>query len=267
MPMNVIFCLGLGLMFQPAGDGESAANPRLAFLLEQADDLTLEVHDAQGTPVEATRRPEPVLRFTNPLHDAQSDGALLLWVNKQLPLFLASYSIRNEKEVFRELSIVSPVAIQCRRGGRLVWAPPAASYRTVSIPEAPAPAANERLRLIQMRSLVRRFQAGKMRLMPTPLYRYSATEQGVLDGALFAFTLTNDPEVIISISAVQREGEASHWEYGVCRMNSFPQSVRLDDRSVWSVEGYWKNPRSPNDPYVEQWDAKLPEELKLAAEK
>jgi hypothetical protein len=37
MPVNVVLCLGLGLMFQPAGEAENTPNPRLAFLLEHAE--------------------------------------------------------------------------------------------------------------------------------------------------------------------------------------------------------------------------------------
>ncbi len=118
-----------------------------------------------------------------------------------------------------------------------------------------------------MCSLLRQLSVGEMRLMPAPLYRYTAPDQDVADGALFAFTLTNDPEVIVSLAAVRSGSVPAQWECGFCRMNSSPQSARMMAQVVWSVAGYWDNPRTAQDPYVEQWDADLPEELKLDAKK
>lgn len=265
--MKTIFIFGLWMAISESGRAEDAENARLGFLLQQADELAISATDAEGTAVEVTRRAEPVLKYTNPLYEEQSDGALLMWVQGELPVFVASYSIRNEKEVFRELSLVAPLSIKASRRDQVVWSPAETRIHWEKFAEAPEPAANERLRLVQMRGLMRRFQVGSMRMMPTPLYRYSAIEHGVQDGALFAFTDTNDPEVIVSVTAVMRDDEPAHWEYGVCRMNSSPLTVLLDDQTVWSVEGYWDGERSPSDLYVEQWDANLPEELRLSGEK
>lgn len=265
--MRAMLIFGLWLSVTAAGHAEDTENARLAFLLQQADDLTISATDSEGAAVEATRRAEPLLKFTNPLHAEQADGALLMWVDGELPVLMASYSIRSEKEVFRELSLVSPLSIQADRRGQLVWSPDGTSFQQQTFPGAPDPAANERLRLVQMRGLVRRFQVGSMRVMPTPLYRYSSSEHGVQDGALFAFTDTNDPELIVSVTAVTRGDEPAHWEYGLCRMNSASMTVLLDNQTVWSVEGYWDGERTPKLPYVEQRDASLPEELRLSGEK
>lgn len=48
-------------------------------------------------------------------------------------------------------------------------------------------------------------------------------------------------------------------------MYSPQMSVTVDDRQVWEWKGDWSNPRSPSDPYVEQWDSKLPADLSQAA--
>ena len=46
-------------------------------------------------------------------------------------------------------------------------------------------------------------------------------------------------------------------------MNSQPQQVHLNGTLLWDLEGYWNNPRSKTDPYLEALDADLPEQLKL----
>jgi hypothetical protein len=28
-------------------------------------------------------------------------------------------------------------------------------------------------------------------------------------------------------------------------------TVSLNEQEIWSVDGYWRNPRGPEDPYVE----------------
>ena len=64
---------------------------------------------------------------------------------------------------------------------------------------APADSANARLR--QMKSIAERFTASvdpivtfanpeQLRLLTTPIYRYAAPAQGILDGSLFASALT-----------------------------------------------------------------------------
>jgi hypothetical protein len=34
-------------------------------------------------------------------------------------------------------------------------------------------------------------------------------------------------------------------------MTARPLEAELDDRQIWSVTGFWRNPHGPNDPYIE----------------
>src|SRR4030095_9934951 len=95
----------------------------------------------------------------------------------------------------------------------VIWSPKTAGVEFRDVPEAPVPAANRASRLRQMKVIADDFTARLparnvddanqvvLRLLPTPLYRYDPqkSEKAVpflKDGALFAFVMGTDPEVI-----------------------------------------------------------------------
>lgn len=235
---------------------------RSGFLMERAGLVRMERVEEDGTARLAELVETPLLKYTNPLYRAQSDGLLLAWVVDSVPVALVSYSIRNERDVFRELAICSDSPLRCTIEERLIWTPNPTFRRrrigtTIDVP------ANDRLRLRMMKRLAERFKSGKKRVLPTPVYRYQSSKAGVIDGGVFVLTDTNDPEILILIEAVQPEGESSAaWQYSLARMNSHPQQVHLDGQLVWDLQGYWRNPQSKTDPYAETRDSQLPSELR-----
>lgn len=100
-------------------------------------------------------------------------------------------------------------------------------------------------RLIQLKQLSRKFSATmtgvttkddktEMRLLSSPLFRYSSAADEILDGALFGLSATGtNPDAII---AIQWRGTAqqAHWEFGVTGMTTGGLDVRLGDVPVWS---------------------------------
>jgi hypothetical protein len=75
-----------------------------------------------------------------------------------------------------------------------------------------------------------------------PLYRFEDEKAGVLDGALFAFVVSNDPELFLLLEAVSDgKGGAAAWRFSLARMSSLPETVRLDDKEVWSVPNFYKD--------------------------
>lgn len=238
-------------------------NARVAFLLERADQMNVEVASEDGEFSPASRVATPALRFQNPLYEAQSDGVLLIWTHDELPVAFASYSIRNDKTVFREFAISSDTALRCTLDDRVAWSPTVQFPRREFARGVPVPD-NPRLRLRTIRRLAERFKSGNKRVLTTPILQYQNVTQGIVDGAVFALSDTNDPEMLVIIEAhVAAEPKTPSWRYTLARMNSQPQQVHMDGQLVWDLKGYWNNPRSINDPYVEQRDAELPDELKL----
>ena len=100
-------------------------------------------------------------------------------------------------------------------------------------------------RLIQLKQLSRKFSATmtggatddaktEMRLLPTPLFRYSSAPSEILDGALFGLcAIGTNPDAILAIQW-SGTGKDAHWEYGVTGMTTGGLQVRLDDKPVWS---------------------------------
>ncbi|TXT32345.1 MAG: hypothetical protein FD138_2069 [Planctomycetota bacterium] len=100
-------------------------------------------------------------------------------------------------------------------------------------------------RLIQLKQLSRKFSATmtggatddaktEMRLLPTPLFRYSSPQSDILDGALFGLcAIGTNPDAIIAIQW-RGTGSSAGWEYGITGMTTGGLQVRLDDTPVWS---------------------------------
>lgn len=61
----------------------------------------------------------------------------------------------------------------------------------------------------------------QLRLLTTPIYRYSTTAQGILDGAVFAFVQGTNPEVLMLVEAEAKARAAAVWRYGFARMSCF----------------------------------------------
>jgi hypothetical protein len=79
-----------------------------------------------------------------------------------------------------------------------------------------------------------------LRLLPTPLYRYDPKESETAvsflkDGALFAFVMGTDPEVILLLEAVERDGKSS-WQFAFARATGWGAEASLGDKVVWSVK-------------------------------
>ena len=98
-----------------------------------------------------------------------------------------------------------------------------------------------------MKKLVRRFGAielqdrqrkptrESLRLLPTPLYRYEKESEKIVDGVVFCFVHTTDPEALLVLEAVRTKDE-SHWEYAFVRRTTLPVIGQLDKKTVWRTK-------------------------------
>lgn len=138
------------------------------------------------------------------------------------------------------------------------------------IPDAEEPAKTAVGRKLQMTQLARRFSVELMtsqgdkhelRLLGTPLYQYdSRGDESFLSGALFAYCVETDPEVLASIEA-RRVNEQYVWQYGLTATSIARLFVKLDERDeIWKADppvfdvnsphssGYIKDVRVPLPP-------------------
>jgi hypothetical protein len=131
--------------------------------------------------------------------------------------------------------------------------------------DAPVPAESKPRRLTQMRDLARRFtatmyrsepeEANRLRLLATPIHRFAAESDGIVDGAVFAFANATDPDSLLLLEAARDEpGAAAYWRYSLARMSSQKTVVKLDDKEIWTVTNFHRE--SPDTrikgPYIEQ---------------
>src|SRR6185312_10054484 len=96
-------------------------------------------------------------------------------------------------------------------------------------PRSQAPEATPQLRLRQLREIARRFTSNEeiknekfeLRLLSTPVDRYTPSMSDRADGAIFFFTLGTNPEVVLLI-----ESDGKGWSYAAGRMTG-AQAVAL----------------------------------------
>src|SRR5207248_6712901 len=84
------------------------------------------------------------------------------------------------------------------------------------------------------------------RLLPKPIYRYDAEKTKALDGALFAFVLGTDPELLLLLEC-DAAAAKPEWRFGVGRMNRYLIRLKRKGETVWEAASTRQH--SPDDPY------------------
>lgn len=117
------------------------------------------------------------------------------------------------------------------------WTPQGTLYEFKPLHDAPAPEKTPQLRLIQMRSLAKRFTSNEvvdkekceLRLLPAPVDRYVPSKADRADGAVFFFTFGTNPEVALLI-----ESDDKGWYYAAGRLTGAQEVVlKFDNTTVW----------------------------------
>jgi hypothetical protein len=212
---------------------------------------------ATDPPRELSAAPEPVLSWTNPLRRTVA-GASFLWVVDGRPEAIASLYRFNEGGRIvedHEFQSLATVGLSAIRDGVTIWTPQSAGMTLTPIAGAPRPAASPAERMRQMRALTQEFHAffdnpndqSELRLLTQPLHRYRANRPDLVDGALFAFVVTTDPEVLLAIEARPIDGKPA-WHYGFARMSMVNLRAQHKDRDVWKAEWVFDR-QDPNKPY------------------
>jgi len=254
--------LTLGLFGQPPTLGpeipkESAA--RLEFMKK-----SVAVHALQpaGDPNVTYRlQAEPALRFTNSVGTV-SDGTIFFWLDAHDRPVAAVQVYRTTSggwhQAFSYLSTVPLTA-------GTFWNPTRAGVEFKPVPGAPKPAGTAEQRMRQMRDLRDGFDAEMnlelktwhhLRPLAKPLVRYGKSGSEVLDGGVFAFVLTTDPEVYLLLEA-RRGKNGLEWQY------AFAPEANAPIRCTWKGKDAWSFDFTPTDnqsraPYYEWGFAQEP---------
>jgi hypothetical protein len=253
----VLFWLTAGLTVAAAADEdrsreEAAEADRLC-----AAELPRLRLTADGAALDTPK--ESVLRWTNPFA-GRVYGNTYVWLRKGRPV--AAGCLFRYFDPYRsfngELVALTGSKLVAKRDGAVVWQPKD-EWKWHPVPGAAAPAATAPRRLIQMRALAREFtveildtrnlskgEDQQPRLLPKPLYRYDAERTKTLDGALYAFVLGTDPELLLLLEC-DTAGEKPEWRFGVGRMNRYLIHLKRKGETVWEAAAIKDN--SPEDAY------------------
>lgn len=232
----------------------SQRDAQFAVLTEQVPAYSLTLADSE-TPFELL--PDPVLRWSNPLRDTP-DGAVFLWTREGRAAAIMCAFWRNDREYKHEFQSLSDGPFVMALAGESVWAPEEPGVTSEEHPGMIEVAKTRPRRLTQMRQIARQYTATvggsdgtarELRLLPQPLFRYGedVAAPGVVDGALFAWVESTDPEVLLLLEARAEAGEEAEWYFAFARMSRWTQSVTYNGQPVWSCE--WMA-GSVNEPYV-----------------
>jgi hypothetical protein len=240
-----------GALAAAAQDSAQKSSPeqRLIFARKAAREYRFRVGD-QGKP-EVTLQAEPLLRWINKVI-REDDGMLFLWTegNKGRPVAAAQFFLQETQwhHEFQSLSADGFLAnLEGGDGRGWTWEPSRAGLTFVRADRIGPPADSASARLRQMKTIAERFTGAvdtdgnfknpeQLRLLTTPIYRYSATAQGILDGAVFAFVQGTNPEVLMLVEADATAPAATVWRYGFARMSCFFLRVHQGSELVWKAD-------------------------------
>jgi hypothetical protein len=199
----------------------------------------------------ATLNDKVLLRWSNPLGDVD-DGLMSVYSTgpNARPAMIAHLYFHgpalNGLEM-QEFADIHPGKVELRRGTREIWSPASRYSKFRELPDAPKPSDNAALRLSQIKKMADRFQIVDgfretnreptphvLRMLSRPTCRYGSPEQEILDGALFTFVVSTDPEACLLIEIHRGKDDVARWQYMVVPMTIFSLDARLDGQSVWT---------------------------------
>ncbi|WP_182869974.1 hypothetical protein [Stieleria mannarensis] len=225
-----------------------------AYYLQQAKSYELRLADPGDETL--TLVPEPVLRWQNPLRST-THGECFVWTRDGKAVGFASifsYPIENnQRNVARAFNSFADGPLVADDDGRPFWQAPSVSKEEWQmVPGSPEVASSAARRLFQMRSLARQFSAQlggtdgdeqrTLRLMAAPLYRYASQDDAEKDGALFAFVMGTDPEIILLIESRETDSGLK-WFFLAARHSYTTLVLRHQDREVWRYTRREHSPR------------------------
>ncbi len=239
--------LGLAFLLAAAEPDDGLAKTMFPIYLKDVATYSIAVESAPEKALEFKK--EPVLEWSN-RHRGRgtTQGTLFLWLHDGRPaavacIFSYPHFRLPGRMVAHELHALDREKLIVKREGLNQWKPEVGLDRK-ELPDAPVPADTPGARLLQIKKLAAEFIAHsvdkekrrlELRLLPTPLYRYTAAKTGVIDGALFALVAdaSTDPEVLLIIEAKETEGK-SRWEYVCGRFSDLELHVQRKDKEVFS---------------------------------
>lgn len=230
----------------PSLETDAEREQRLEAMQRIAEAVTVEVRDETGWR-EVDLIDGPRFRFSNPETPCY-DATVWIWGARGRPVALLTLSAERERVDdpgywAYELTSLSPAELRASSPDGWRWTPQRAGLNFEPFPDAPSAADKPAQRLRQMKALARRFDSYgiypvdrrvPMRVLPTPLLRYSDEAAGIRDGALFVLAGGTDPEALLAIELSTTGSGEPLWQFALNRVSSGELHVSLDGREIWS---------------------------------
>jgi hypothetical protein len=208
--------------------------------------------------------PVAVLRWRNVVRGQEGEAMMVMWAHNGRPIAVASLYPWNGNMCHEFDSLSRDSKVLAKEKDRVIWSPEAAGVEFKEVPKASQPAKTSAERLRQMKAIAEGFKATMtgwqadnsdqeaLRLLPRPLHRYDLAkakdpDPKLLDGALFAYALGTDPEVVLVLEAIGT-AEKAEWQYSFVRSTSGGLEVKLGDEVVWTAKKAPAN-RNPKLPH------------------
>jgi hypothetical protein len=224
---------------------------------------------ASGVPLE--RSGDSLLNWTI---DNSWHGSYYVWTAKGRPAlvgcFLADSEKPDRRRAFIELHTMTdepftPLSFAAEQ--TYEWNPGAARNSTIPLNDVAAPAKQEQTRRSQMREIAEKFELTmfretgandtqeELRMLARPLYRYPASKDGSLEGAIFAFVTAKgtDPEFLLAVECDPHATDNSNsWKVRPLRSCTRRLDLRRQGVTVWSCDEYSeaKQKTKLSEPYV-----------------
>ena len=225
----------------------NSENKRLMADMQRLAD-TVRVTKGQGDESKEVKRlPEPLLRFSDQKRFI-SDGTLWVWGIAGRPLLIAEFHTgdRLKPHWGQWLQATSDEPLAAVIGGHGRWSTRQTDFKLLSIADLGDPAKTEAGRLRQMKRFARTLTASsqwkgqrfELRLLPTEVHRYADAANGLVDGAVFVFTVDNNPEAILFVEAHKAGTDSTapgSWKYALARMSAASLTFSRGDTEVWAV--------------------------------
>jgi hypothetical protein len=265
----------IGLAQKPGDPPANRENIAAALRLTQAAAAEYEIRVGDDDkPLELKR--DPVLKWSNP-DRGEVHGNVFLWSRNGRPLVVGSLFkwFTPHTHMSHEFQSLAERSLTARFHDKPVWATMEAGTKFADIAKAPAPAADDAQRLLQLKQLAKEFTGSKrereepsdveLRLLPQPIHRYSAAKDGILSGALFAFVQGTDPEIFLLIEARGETVGTARFQFAATRMNSVAVLLRHKNQKIWSGDVIpWKDVYDHQHAYTSFMFKEVPDFLKDA---
>jgi hypothetical protein len=238
--------ISLPLCAQDKESDEAGSKTRLAIMEQTIAGFEVRSDEIKGKG-ELTFAGKPLLRYSDPTRGLTEANVLLdasVWRlgESGRPTALVTleiYRSTGERAVLSyEFASLEgrKFSLQHKQHEGVTWEATGSAVTMTPLAEAPKPAKSPAGRLTQMRQLARQFAVREKllddtvvacRLLAQPIDRYAAAEEGLVDGAIFAFANGTNPELGLVL-----ECDAEKWSYGAVRLSAAETILLMGDREL-----------------------------------